>query len=38
MYGGDLLLLGKDEWRQQDKLGDYVPVAPVAEDSDGGGS
>ncbi len=38
MYGGDLLLLGKEQWRQQDKLGAYVPVAPLAEDSDGGGS
>jgi fumarate hydratase subunit beta len=37
-YGGDLLLLGKDQWRQQDKLGSYVPVGPLAEDSDGGGS
>jgi fumarate hydratase subunit beta len=31
MYGGDLLLQGKEEWRQQDKLGSYVPVAPLAE-------
>lgn len=38
MYGGDLLLLGKEQWRQQEKLGSYVPVAPLAEDSDGGGS
>jgi fumarate hydratase subunit beta len=38
MHGGDLLLLGKDQWRRQEKLGSYVPVAPLAEDSDGGGS
>ncbi len=38
MYGGDLLLLGKEQWRQSEKLGSYVPVAPLAEDSDGGGS
>jgi fumarate hydratase subunit beta len=38
MYGGDLLLLGKEQWRQQEKLGAYVPVAPLAEDQDGGGS
>ena len=36
--GRNLLLLGKEQWRQQDKLGSYVPVAPQAEDSDGGGS
>jgi fumarate hydratase subunit beta len=38
MYGGDLLLLGKEQWRQTEKLGSYVPVAPLAEDADGGGS
>ena len=38
MYGGDLLLLGKEQWRQTEKLGSYVPVAPLAEDTDGGGS
>ncbi len=38
MYGGDLLLLGKEQWRQQEKLGSYVPVAPLAEDTDGGGA
>ena len=38
MYGGDLLLLGKEQWRQSEKLGSYVPVAPLAEDADGGGS
>jgi fumarate hydratase subunit beta len=38
MHGGDLLLQGKEQWRQQDKLGSYVPVAPLAEDTDGGGS
>ncbi len=37
MFGGDLLLLGKDEWRQQEKLGAYVPVPPAVEDKDGGG-
>ena len=38
MYGGDLLLQGKDQWRRQEKLGAYQPVAPLAEDKDGGGS
>ena len=38
MYGGDLLLLGKEQWRQKEKLGSYVPVSPLAEESDGGGS
>jgi fumarate hydratase subunit beta len=38
MYGGDLLLLGKEQWRQTEKLGSYVPVAPLAEETDGGGS
>ncbi len=38
MHGGDLLLLGKEQWRQQEKLGSYVPVAPLAEDTDGGGA
>ena len=38
MYGGDLLLLGKEQWRQTEKLGSYVPVAPLAEEPDGGGS
>ncbi len=37
MYGGDLLLQGKEHWRRQEKLGSYVPVAPLAEDTDGGG-
>jgi fumarate hydratase subunit beta len=31
MFGGDLLLQGKEQWRQQDKLGSYEPVAPLAE-------
>jgi fumarate hydratase subunit beta len=31
MHGGDLLLQGKDAWRQQDKLGSYQSVAPLAE-------
>jgi fumarate hydratase subunit beta len=32
MHGGDLLLQGKEAWRQQDKLGSYesVPPRPVA--------
>ena len=38
MYGGDLLLQGKEEWRQQEKLGSYQPVAPLAEETDGGGT
>jgi len=38
MYGGDLLLQGKEQWRQQEKLGAYQPVAPLAEEQDGGGS
>ena len=31
MFGGDLLLQGKERWRQQEKLGSYQPVAPLAE-------
>jgi len=31
MYGGDLLLQGKEQWRQKDKLGSYEPVGPLAE-------
>ncbi len=31
MYGGDLLLQGKEEWRQADKLGSYQPVGPLEE-------
>jgi fumarate hydratase subunit beta len=31
MYGGDLLLQGKEQWRDQSKLGSYQPVAPLAE-------
>jgi fumarate hydratase subunit beta len=38
MYGGDLLLLGKEQWRQQERLGSYQPVAPLAEETDGGGA
>ena len=39
MHGGDLLQQGKDQWRQQDKLGNYQPVAPLAvDDHNGGGS
>ncbi len=37
MHGGDLLLQGKEQWRQQEKLGAYVPVAPLAEDDSNGG-
>ncbi len=32
MYGGDLLLQGKEQWRQPEKLGSYQPVAPLAEE------
>jgi len=32
MYGGDLLLQGKEQWRQQEKLGSYQPVGPLAEE------
>jgi fumarate hydratase subunit beta len=38
MYGGDLLMLGKERWRQQEKLGAYQSVPPRNEDRDGGGS
>lgn len=38
MYGGDLLLQGKEQWRQQERLGSYQPVAPLAEDKNGGGA
>jgi fumarate hydratase subunit beta len=31
MYGGDLLLQGKEEWRQQEKLGAYQSVGPLEE-------
>jgi fumarate hydratase subunit beta len=31
MRGGDLLLQGKDEWRQQERLGSYQPVGPLEE-------
>lgn len=31
MHGGDLLLQGKEQWRQQEALGSYQPVAPLAE-------
>ncbi len=38
MFGGDLLQQGKDQWRQQDKLGSYEPIGPVsAGKTDGGG-
>ena len=37
MHGGDLLQQGKDQWRQQDKLGSYQPVGPSSEDTNGGG-
>jgi fumarate hydratase subunit beta len=29
MYGGDLLLAGKEEWRDQAALGEYVSVPPA---------
>lgn len=29
MYGGDLLLAGKEQYRDQSKLGDYVSVPPA---------
>ncbi len=29
MYGGDLLLAGKEKYRQQDVLGEYVSVPPA---------
>ncbi|MBI4571276.1 MAG: fumarate hydratase C-terminal domain-containing protein [Chloroflexi bacterium] len=32
MHGGDLLLQGKEQWRQREKLGAYQPVAPLAEE------
>jgi fumarate hydratase subunit beta len=31
MYGGDLLLQGKEEWRQAEKLGSYQSVGPLEE-------
>src|SRR3990172_3975767 len=37
MHGGDLLLQGKERWRQQEKLGASVPVPPLAEDDSNGG-
>ncbi len=38
MHGGDLLQQGKEQWRQQEKLGGYQPIAaPTAGDHDGGG-
>ncbi len=38
-HGGDLLQQGKDQWRQQDKLGSYQPIqAAAAEKSNGGGN
>lgn len=39
MHGGDLLQQGKEQWRQQEKLGAYQPIAaPTVGDHDGGGS
>ena len=32
MHGGDLLLQGKEQWRQREKLGAYQPVGPLAEE------
>ena len=38
MHGGDLLREGKEQWRQQEKLGSYQPIASSAPDvHDGGG-
>lgn len=38
MHGGDLLLEGKAQWRQPEKLGSYQPSPQsAAGDSDGGG-
>jgi fumarate hydratase subunit beta len=38
MYGGDLLLQGKEQWRKPEKLGSYKPSpASALPDSDGGG-
>ncbi len=39
MFGGDLLKQGRDQWRQQDKLGSYEPIGTAsAEKTNGGGS
>jgi fumarate hydratase subunit beta len=32
MHGGDLLLQGKEQWRQREKLGTYQPVGPLSEE------
>ncbi len=38
MHGGDLLREGKEQWRQQEKLGSYQPIgSSAAGDHDGGG-
>ena len=38
MFGGDLLKQGRDQWRQQDKLGSYEPIGTAsAGKTDGGG-
>ena len=38
MFGGDLLKQGRDQWRQQDKLGSYEPIGTAAAGkTDGGG-
>ena len=38
MHGGDLLQQGKDQWREQEKLGSYQPIGPSrANTHDGGG-
>ncbi len=39
MHGGDLLQQGKEEWRDQEKLGSYQPVGTAkADEHNGGGS
>ncbi len=37
MHGGDLLQQGKDQWRQQEKLGSYQPIGPASADKHNGG-
>lgn len=37
MHGGDLLQQGKDQWRQQEKLGSYQPIGTASADKHNGG-
>ncbi|MCH8025422.1 MAG: fumarate hydratase C-terminal domain-containing protein [Chloroflexi bacterium] len=37
MHGGDLLQQGRDQWRQQEKLGSYQPIGPATTDKHNGG-